>query len=119
MGDLSDLEVYRKAMNLGSDVYDSVSKWPQLDRWTLGKQLMTAADSIAANIAEAYGRETPRERRRFLHIARGSARETECLLTKAAERNLVPAARAGSMLEETRGTGMMLTKLIASIHDLA
>lgn len=40
-------------------------------------QQMASADSICANIEEGYGRESSREYRQFLVIARGSARETQ------------------------------------------
>jgi four helix bundle protein len=40
-------------------------------------QQMASADSICANIEEGYGRESSREYRQYLIIARGSARETQ------------------------------------------
>jgi four helix bundle protein len=40
-------------------------------------QQMASADSIGANIEEGYGRESSREYRQYLIIARGSARETQ------------------------------------------
>jgi four helix bundle protein len=116
VGDVTDLEVYTKAMSLGQRVYDDVSLWAPFDRWTLGNQLVRASDSIAANIAEAYGRHTSRERRRFLHIARGSARETECLLVKASQRSLPGANGQVTSCDEARGISMMLSRLIASIR---
>jgi four helix bundle protein len=41
----------------------------------LGGQLLRAAGSIAANVAEGYSRGTTAERRKFLEYALGSARE--------------------------------------------
>lgn len=104
-------------MQLGDDVYTSVRRWPRQDRWILGRQLTRAADSIAANIAEAYGRQSTGEKRFFLGVARGSTRETECLLQKALQRNLLdkhagPGIRANAVI-----VGKMLTRLIASIRD--
>ena len=52
-----DLVVYRRSCLLADRVRSQVVDWPSLDKWTLGLQLVRAADSIGANIAEAYGRE--------------------------------------------------------------
>ena len=52
-------------------------------------QLLRAADSIGANIAEAAGREHPADKRRFLVIARASLFETEHWLARAHARGLV------------------------------
>ena len=65
-----------------------VRGWDQFDRWTVGQQLVRAADSIGANIAEAYGRHSHRERRRFVVIARGSALEVEHWVDTALARDL-------------------------------
>src|SRR5438045_516996 len=53
-------------------------------------QLRTAADSIPANIMEAYGREAGPDRERFLGYARGSAEETNERLRTAFAADLVP-----------------------------
>ena len=39
-------------------------------------QMRDSVQAIAANIAEGFGRNSPRDRRRFLAIARGEAEET-------------------------------------------
>jgi four helix bundle protein len=44
-------------------------------RTDIARQLLTSATSISANIAESYGRTTPRDRLRFLSFALGSLRE--------------------------------------------
>src|SRR4051812_16162157 len=53
-----------------------------------GSQLNRAADSVGANIAEAAGRWTKAERRRFLLNARGSLYETENWIDRARARHL-------------------------------
>jgi four helix bundle protein len=63
--------------------------WESFDRWSTGIQLVRASDSVGANIAEAFGRSAPRDERRFLYIARGSALETEHWLERAAARDLL------------------------------
>ena len=56
---------------------------------TVGKQLVRACDSIGANIAESSGRYHVKDVIRFLHIARGSMRETRYWLKRAIHRRLI------------------------------
>ncbi len=63
---------YRLAVELGDDVHRMAGGFPQLEQWTLGVQLIRAADSVGANIAESTGRWHEPDKRRLLLIARGS-----------------------------------------------
>jgi four helix bundle protein len=86
-----DLEVYQLAETLADAVWDIVLKWDALARDTVGKQLIRAADSIGANIAEGSGRGSHADTRRFLRIARGSLLETQHWLRRAFRRQLLTA----------------------------
>ncbi len=55
----------------------------------MGGQLLTAADSIGANIAEGAGRGTDKENQRFIRIARGSLYELKFRLRRAISRSLI------------------------------
>ena len=63
---LEDLEVYKVAMEIGEMVWDIVSKWEYFEKKTLGSQFVTAADSIAFNISEGYGRFHYKENKKLL-----------------------------------------------------
>ena len=63
--------------------------WDAFARDTVGKQLVKAADSIGANIAEGTGRGSYQDNRRFIRIARGSLYETRHWLRRAYKRNLL------------------------------
>jgi four helix bundle protein len=86
---LEDLEIYKISMEIGDLIYDLVSGWNHFDKDTLGKQIVKAADSIALNISEGYGRFFYKENRNFCYYSRGSAKETFSALEKALKRKLV------------------------------
>jgi four helix bundle protein len=77
------------AEQLADKVWNTVRKWDTFARDTVGKQLVRAADSVGANIAEGSGRGSNREYRRFLRIARGSLCETQHWLRRAYRRELL------------------------------
>lgn len=53
---LEEIQTYQLAMDLGERVWVIVDRWNYFAKDTVGKQLVKAADSIAANISEGYGR---------------------------------------------------------------
>ena len=83
-----DLVAYQRAIAVADAVHRLVMEWPEIDRRTSGVQLLRSVDSIGANIAEASGRWTKAERRRFLLTARASLYETEHWLDRARARHL-------------------------------
>ena len=83
------LRVYQLSETLADEVWTIVMKWNVFARDTVGKQLVRAADSIGANIAEGTGRGTFVDNRRFVRIARGSLNETQHFLRRAYKRKLL------------------------------
>jgi four helix bundle protein len=90
-----DLDAFKLAAALADDLHRSVRTWPVHEQRDLGAQLLRCADSVGANIAEAAGRWSKAERRRFLVNARGSLYETEYWIDRARARGLeLPATTA-------------------------
>ena len=83
------LRIYELSEELSDLVWITVAEWERLARETVGRQLIRAADSIGANIAEGAGRGSKAENRRFLKIARGSLFEVKHWLRRAYKRNLL------------------------------
>ncbi|SRR5579883_2779014 len=84
-----ELRVYRLAETLVDETWTIVLEWNTYARDTVGKQLVRAADSIGANIAEGCGRWNHQDNQRFVRIARGSLNETKHWLRRAFKRKLL------------------------------
>ncbi len=76
-----DLEVWKKAMELVTDIYKVSQTFPKEELYGLTNQLRKASVSVPANIAEGWGRGTTKGYIQFLRIARGSLLEVETLMT--------------------------------------
>jgi four helix bundle protein len=84
-----NLFVYQLSEKLANEIWRIVRKWDFFAQDTVGKQLVRAADSIGANIAEGTGRGTYRDNKRFVRTARGSLYETRHWLRRAYRRELL------------------------------
>lgn len=84
-----ELRVYQLSENLADEIWTIVRKWDPFAKDTVGKQIVRAADSIGANIAEGTGRGTYQDNRRFVRTARGSLYETRHFLRRAFKRALL------------------------------
>ena len=74
MRDFRQIQVWKKAHQLTLEIYQVTARFPK-EFYGLTSQLRRAAASIAANIAEGFGRGGDIELARFLQIAIGSAYE--------------------------------------------
>ena len=71
-----DLECHKEARQLRIFISKLVNKFPPAERYMLKTQILDSSRSVAANIAEGYGRYTYLDTRNFFIIARGSVTET-------------------------------------------
>lgn len=109
------LRVYQLSEDLADRVWSIVLNWNVIARDTVGKQLIRAADSIGANIAEGTGRGTFVENRRFVRIARGSVNETQHWLRRAYKRRLLTRNETASLKPLVDESAPRLNAYIKSI----
>lgn len=91
---LEELEVYQSAMAIAQRLRDRVLQWDPFARDVVGRQMIRAADSMAANLGEGFGRYFYRENRQFCFYSRGSLLETKTWVEKARARNLIAGSEA-------------------------
>lgn len=96
-------------------VWPIVARWPMLARDTVGKQLVRAADSVWANTAEGYGRQSFQDNKRFVRIARGSLGECRFWLRRAHQRQLLPADEVVPLKAVVHRLGPLLNGYLRSI----
>ena len=113
--DLDDLEVYQLSMELGDEVWEIVKEWDYFRRDTLGKQLIRAVDSIAANLSEGFGRYHFKENKQFCYYSRGSLYETRTFLTKAHQRGFIDGPTFSSWTRKLDSLAVKLNNYINSI----
>ncbi|MBU4444948.1 four helix bundle protein, partial [bacterium] len=87
--DIKSLDVYTESLVFSNLIWQICAEWDYFARKTLGVQLVRAADSISANIAEGYGRFHYKENLNFCYYARGSFEEIKDWIRKAVTRNLI------------------------------
>lgn len=87
--DFEKLRVFQMAEQLADEVWAVAVRWEPLARSTVGRQIIRAADSVGANIAEGAGRGSYNDNRRFVRIARGSLYEVKFFLRRAYRRGLL------------------------------
>jgi four helix bundle protein len=113
--DLEDFKTYNFAMELGEEVWGIVIKWNYFEKDTIGKQLVKAVDSIAANLSEGLGRYHYKEAKNFSFYARGSLFETQTWITKAYNRKLMEEKQFVKIKTDLDIVGRMINKYIKSI----
>jgi four helix bundle protein len=106
-----DLEVWRMGMDLAEQVYRLTRLFPKEEQYRVSAQLIGAATSVPANIAEGHMRSTRKDYSNFVSIARGSLAEVETYLVLAQRLALAPEEEIGASLELAEGLGRRLTRL--------
>lgn len=110
-----DLRVLRTAETVADDIWRQVTRWDSFARDVVGGQLARAADSIGANIAEAFGRFHYGEKLQFLYYARGSLFEAKYWLNRALERRLMPREQAQDYASQLTDLARQLNSFATSI----
>jgi four helix bundle protein len=115
---IHELDVYRLSRRLSAmawGIYDRLS-FQQRKVW--GDQMLSAIDSVGANIAEGYARYHYSEKSRFYYIARASLSEgVEHWVDLGFERGIVPDQEFELFNQLRRNVQVKLNNMIKSTYS--
>jgi four helix bundle protein len=111
-----DLEVWQLAMDLVERCYAATTGFPRDEVFGLTAQIRRASVSIAANIAEGYGRELTGSFVQFLRIAQGSVKELETHWLIAERVKLATSEETVPLLQMCERLSKMLRNLIRALE---
>ena len=83
----TELIVWQKAHQFVLKTYVVTQRFPKEEMYGLSSQFRRAAMSVAANIAESFGRRGPRDKCRFLNISQASLQECRYFLILSRDLN--------------------------------
>jgi four helix bundle protein len=116
---LEGLRIFQLAEELVDAIWAEVLEWKPFARDTIGRQLITAADSVGANIAEGHGRYHYREEIVFDYYGRGSLKETRYWLRRARARRIIADATYEGLITKVDQLEPQLNAYIKSLEQRA
>jgi four helix bundle protein len=106
-----DLIAWQRAMQLATTVYALCRSLPPDERFGLSSQMRRSARSVAANIAEGYGRGRTADYQRFLGYANGSLLGPETDLELVVRTGLLPKHQVQPLMRLAGEVGRILAGL--------
>jgi four helix bundle protein len=110
---VEQLEVWKRAHAAVLETYRITAGFPPQERYRLVDQMCRAAVSIPANIAESFGRRTPRDKAKFYNYSQSSLEELRYYYTLA--RDLRYLKDVTEITELLNSTARMLNRLILRV----
>ena len=114
--DYRDLIVWKEAMSIAEFVYSATGTFPKEEMFGMGGQMRRSAVSIAANIAEGFGRAQRRPFIQFLRIAQGSLKELETHALLCGRVGLLSEESTGELCSRCERLGRRLVTFIRSLE---
>lgn len=108
-----DLEVWQIGFGLLKEVYRSTNSFPKFEQYALSSQLIRAANSVIANIAEAHGRFYYADKIRVFYISRAEIHEVRSHIRVALSQDYINKESFNKLDKEYELLTMKLNSLIA------
>jgi four helix bundle protein len=115
MKDFRKLKVWDKAHAVALEIYRRTNGFPREELYGITSQMRRASTSVAANIAEGYGRGGDGDFHRFLSTAAGSAVELEYFLLLARDLGMLNPRAYDSLQAQVVELQRMLSGLLRTV----
>lgn len=113
-----DLEVWKEARVLASEIYVVTKSFPKDEMFGLVSQMRRCAVSVPSNIAEGCGRNYPKDSIQFFFIARGSIYELETQLYISFDQTYIDEIILNSTIQKLETTRKLLNGFIKYYQQL-
>ncbi len=117
MNNFRNLDVWNKAVDLATAVYQKTENFPETEKYGLTSQIRRSTVSISSNIAEGTGRKSSKEFQQFLHIATGSCYELETQLKISQNLNFLNVEEYKNIEEQLIEIQKMIYSLRNSLRE--
>lgn len=117
MKSFEDLQVWQKARELVSLLYEVTEKLPSKEKYNLIDQIRRSALSVPSNIAEGFSRYHLAESVMFYRNARGSLSELKSHLYICFDQKYITKAMLDNLFLKIDEIGKMLNGLINSTNS--
>ncbi len=116
--DFTHFDVWNKAMDLAVEVHRVTQGFPKEEMYGVTSQMRRAALSVAANIAEGYGRYTYADKMHKYVQARGELIELMTFVYYCYRVGYVSEQEQTALLDRCQDIRMMLNALISKMNTL-
>ena len=112
-----EMPVWQKAHHLALEVFQITVTLPRSEDYGLTSQIRRSSNSVPANLAEGFGRNTRKDKANFYSIARGSAFETQNHLVYGQKIGYFSPVTTQQLLEEYSNLCHELNKILKSLSS--
>ncbi|MCI0511524.1 MULTISPECIES: four helix bundle protein [Chromohalobacter] len=112
--DFEKLQVWKRSARLSAELYKSMR---DLRDFGFKDQITRSGLSVPSNIAEGMTRGTPKDKRHFLLIAKGSCAELRTQIYIGIDIGYIDKACGNRWLQETHEVAAMLSGLIGKLAN--
>ena len=108
------MEIYQESYSLALLIHKVTQKYPEYERYEIGRQIRRAALSIPLNIAEGYGKkDSTADFKRFLRMSLGSCNEINVLIDMCKDLRYLDEDTHKKMWESYNVLGKRISTIIA------